>query len=108
MSADLQCRKNRAVWRHESDRYHSFLPVLINFLYFHLPFTLISQCRVSSLCYIDLEKNIYVQLAKFCLVVRGARLGQPTLLEALATGCIPVMCADSLVMPFQDVLDWKR
>ncbi|PSN40914.1 Exostosin-2 [Blattella germanica] len=50
----------------------------------------------------------YPQRAKFCLVVRGARLGQPTLLEALAAGCIPVMCADSLVMPFQDVLDWKR
>jgi len=44
----------------------------------------------------------------FCLVIRGARLGQPTLLEALAAGCIPVMCADSLVMPFQDVLDWRR
>lgn len=49
-----------------------------------------------------------LQRAKFCLVIRGARLGQPTLLEALAAGCIPVMCADSLVMPFQDVLDWKR
>jgi glucuronyl/N-acetylglucosaminyl transferase EXT2 len=49
-----------------------------------------------------------LQQAKFCLVIRGARLGQPTLLEALASGCIPVMCADSLVMPFQDVLDWKR
>jgi glucuronyl/N-acetylglucosaminyl transferase EXT2 len=49
-----------------------------------------------------------LQRAKFCLVIRGARLGQPTLLEALAAGCIPVMCADSLVMPFQDVLDWRR
>lgn len=49
-----------------------------------------------------------LQQAKFCLVIRGARLGQPTLLEALASHCIPVMCADSLVMPFQDVLDWKR
>ncbi|KAJ9582478.1 hypothetical protein L9F63_003171, partial [Diploptera punctata] len=59
------------------------------------------------------DKELYhypqvLQLAKFCLVVRGARLGQPTLLEALAANCIPVMCADSLVMPFQDVLDWKR
>ncbi|XP_067013455.2 exostosin-2 [Anabrus simplex] len=49
-----------------------------------------------------------LQQARFCLVVRGARLGQPTLLEAMAAGCIPVICADSLVMPFQDVLDWKR
>nr|CAD7570759.1 unnamed protein product [Timema californicum] len=46
--------------------------------------------------------------AKFCLVIRGARLGQPSLMDAMAAGCIPVMCADSLVMPFEDVIDWKR
>ncbi|XP_049955554.1 exostosin-2 [Schistocerca serialis cubense] len=49
-----------------------------------------------------------LQQSKFCLVIRGARLGQPTLLEAMAAGCVPVICADSLVMPFSDVLDWKR
>lgn len=42
------------------------------------------------------------------MIIRGARLGQQSLLEALAAGCIPVIAADSLVMPFQDVIDWKR
>ncbi|KAK7870147.1 hypothetical protein R5R35_012711 [Gryllus longicercus] len=49
-----------------------------------------------------------LQYSKFCLIVRGIRLAQPTLLEAMAAGCIPVICADSIVMPFQDVLDWRR
>ena len=49
-----------------------------------------------------------LQSAVFCLVIRGARLAQPTLLEALSSGCIPVIVADSLIMPFQEVLDWKR
>lgn len=51
--------------------------------------------------------NVF-QKASFCLVIRGARLGQPTLLEALAAGCIPVILADTLIMPFAEVIDWKR
>uniref|UniRef100_A0A182N0E2 Exostosin-2 n=1 Tax=Anopheles dirus TaxID=7168 RepID=A0A182N0E2_9DIPT len=43
----------------------------------------------------------------FCLVARGVRLGQPTLLEAMAAGCIPVVMADNYVLPFGDLLDWE-
>lgn len=39
--------------------------------------------------------------AHFCAVIRGARLAQPALLEAMSAGCIPVVVADSIVMPFQ-------
>lgn len=46
--------------------------------------------------------------AHFCLVGRGVRLAQSTLLEGMAAGCIPVVVADSIVMPFQSVLDWHR
>ncbi|KAG8263793.1 Exostosin-2 [Homalodisca vitripennis] len=49
-----------------------------------------------------------LQEGSFCLVLRGARLGQPTLLEALAAGCIPIVTADAMVMPFADIIDWKR
>lgn len=44
----------------------------------------------------------------FCVVGRGLRLAQPSLLEAMSAGCIPVVVADSIVMPFKSVLDWNR
>ncbi|XP_063236290.1 exostosin-2 isoform X2 [Bacillus rossius redtenbacheri] len=49
-----------------------------------------------------------LQRGKFCAVVRGGRLAQPALHEAMAAGCVPVVVADMLVMPFQEVIDWKR
>lgn len=42
----------------------------------------------------------------FCLVIRGVRLAQPTLLEAMATNCIPVIIADNIILPFQEIIDW--
>ncbi|KAK0166479.1 hypothetical protein PV328_004899 [Microctonus aethiopoides] len=44
----------------------------------------------------------------FCLVIRGARLGASVLMEALAARCIPVIISDSAIMPFHNVIDWKR
>lgn len=49
-----------------------------------------------------------LQESTFCIIIRGARLGQQTLLESLAAGCIPVIAIDSYVLPFSDVIDWKR
>ncbi|XP_064489627.1 exostosin-2-like isoform X2 [Ornithodoros turicata] len=46
--------------------------------------------------------------ASFCFVVRAARLGQSALSDALMANCIPVIVADSYVLPFSEVLDWKR
>ncbi|KAK2705665.1 hypothetical protein QYM36_015892 [Artemia franciscana] len=50
----------------------------------------------------------FLQEGEFCLVFRGARLGQPVLIETLASGCIPVIVIDKYVLPFSDVLEWKR
>ncbi|XP_014260737.1 exostosin-2 [Cimex lectularius] len=49
-----------------------------------------------------------LQRGEFCLVMRGARLSQPSLIDAMAAGCIPIVSADTIVMPFADVLDWRR
>ena len=49
-----------------------------------------------------------LQSAEFCLVIRGARLGQTALFDALKTGCVPIVVADGYVLPFSEVLDWKR
>ncbi|XP_055684068.1 exostosin-2 [Lutzomyia longipalpis] len=43
----------------------------------------------------------------FCLIIRGVRLAQPNLMEALASNCIPVIVANNGVLPFSDVLDWS-
>jgi len=48
------------------------------------------------------------QQATFCLVIRGNRLGQLTLNDCLQAGSIPVIVADSFILPFSEVLDWKR
>lgn len=49
-----------------------------------------------------------LQSATFCLIIRGARLAQSALLDTMAAGCIPVIIADSLMMPFHDVIDWTK
>lgn len=49
-----------------------------------------------------------LQESTFCLVLRGARLGQTALYDAMKANCIPVVVADGYIMPFSEVLDWKR
>ena len=41
-------------------------------------------------------------------MVRGSRLGQMSLGDCLQAGSIPVVVADSFILPFSEVLDWKR
>ncbi|XP_073434670.1 exostosin-2 isoform X2 [Dendrobates tinctorius] len=59
------------------------------------------------------KSNVYdypqvLQEASFCLMLRGARLGQAVLSDILQAGCVPVLVADSYILPFSEVLDWKR
>uniref|UniRef100_A0A8C4NS50 Exostosin glycosyltransferase 2 n=1 Tax=Dicentrarchus labrax TaxID=13489 RepID=A0A8C4NS50_DICLA len=49
-----------------------------------------------------------LQESSFCVVLRGARLGQAALSDVLQAGCVPVILADSYILPFSEVLDWKR
>ncbi len=44
-----------------------------------------------------------LQQGVFCLIARTTRLVQMNLLESLAAGCIPVVLADNVVMPFDEV-----
>lgn len=49
-----------------------------------------------------------VQLGKFCVIIRGGRLGQTALYDAMRAGCVPVIVADTYILPFADVIDWKK
>ncbi|KAI8421964.1 hypothetical protein MSG28_009871, partial [Choristoneura fumiferana] len=44
----------------------------------------------------------------FCLVVRSARLTQAVLMDVLASQCVPIIVADSVVMPFNSHVDWNK
>ncbi|CAH1799396.1 unnamed protein product [Owenia fusiformis] len=49
-----------------------------------------------------------LQHGTFCIVLRGARLGQTALYDCMKASSIPVIIADSYIMPFSEVLDWER
>ncbi|KAK9880394.1 hypothetical protein WA026_010273 [Henosepilachna vigintioctopunctata] len=78
-------------------------------------FLLLDACQnhnYTSRCEINSGKfYLYPQILRestFCLIFRGEHIGQFTLLEAMAANCIPVIVMNSVIMPFDSVIDWKR
>lgn len=56
------------------------------------------------------SKTYLTKLAtsKFCLFLRGFRAWSPRLMDAVFTGCVPVIISDHYDLPFQNIFDWKR
>lgn len=46
--------------------------------------------------------------AKFCLITRERQLATTYLHDILRSGCVPVVSLDAFIMPFSEILDWKR
>lgn len=54
-----------------------------------------------------IEYPLILSKAEFCLVIKGVRLAQFNLLDALASNCIPVIVADNIILPFVEKIDWQ-
>lgn len=58
---------------------------------------------------VDYEYPNILEKGLFCIISRSSEhlAGEPNLLEALATNCIPIIISDNYVMPFSEILDWN-
>lgn len=57
----------------------------------------------SNISYAD-----HMKRSKYCLCPKGFEVNSPRIVEAILSGCVPVIVADNFVLPFRDVLDWTK
>ncbi|CAB4063983.1 EXT2 [Lepeophtheirus salmonis] len=104
----LQEKKNRLLLLAQIDirpKFHQIINIIeqnysVEFIHWKecSNLNLNTRCRkTESSPYTELLENE----ATFCLILPGLRLGQSGLLEAMGSGCLPVIAIDSLVLPFK-------
>ncbi|CAI5504451.1 unnamed protein product [Closterium sp. Naga37s-1] len=49
-----------------------------------------------------------MRCSRFCLVPEGNTVSSSRLFNAMVSGCIPVVVSDSILLPFEDLIDFTR
>lgn len=66
------------------------------------------RCDADNAAYDKYDYTELLDRSLFCLVPRGRRLATYRFLEALKSGCVPVLLSNGWVLPFGELLDWSR
>ena len=49
----------------------------------------------------------YMNSSKYCICARGYEVHTPRIIEAIFSGCVPVIISDNYVPPLFEVLKWE-
>ncbi|KAG0601613.1 hypothetical protein M758_11G126000 [Ceratodon purpureus] len=55
----------------------------------------------------NLDYHKLMKTSRFCICPGGYEVNSPRIVEAIYNECVPVIIADSFVLPFSDVLNWE-